>query len=97
MLLPCLCRLFYASAKFPEEDAYSKWVSDHGGFTNAWTSAENTNYQFAVNWDHLHSTLDRFAQVRAMRTRSCSTAYVSGSVAKIIRVHWVEADGLCLR
>ena len=55
--------LFYASEKYPVEDEYSKWVSDHGGMTNAWTSAENTNYQFAVNWEHLESTLDRFAQV----------------------------------
>ena len=56
--------LFYASDKYPKEDEYSQWVSDHGGHTNAWTSAENTNYQFSVNWDHLESTLDRFAQVR---------------------------------
>jgi insulysin len=56
--------LFYASAKFPKEDEYSKWVADHGGYTNAWTSAENTNYQFTVNSGHLESTLDRFAQVR---------------------------------
>lgn len=55
--------LFYASEKYPKEDEYSKWVADHGGHTNAWTSAENTNYQFTVNWDHLPSTLDRFAQV----------------------------------
>lgn len=55
--------LFYASKKYPKEDEYSKFVSDHGGHTNAWTSAENTNFQFTVNWDALESTLDRFAQV----------------------------------
>lgn len=55
--------LFYASEKYPDEGDYSKWVSDHGGHTNGWTAAENTNYQFCVNWDHLGSTLDRFAQV----------------------------------
>eukprot|EP00892_Ulva_mutabilis_P012171 jgi/Ulvmu1/9326/UM050_0076.1 len=54
--------LFYASKKYPKEDEYSKFVSDHGGHTNAWTSAENTNYQFTVNWDALEKTLDRFAQ-----------------------------------
>lgn len=28
-----------------EEDAYSKFVTDHGGHTNAYTASENTNYQ----------------------------------------------------
>lgn len=58
--------LFYASEKYPEEDAYSVWVSDHGGYTNAWTAAENTNYQFSVNHDALATTLDRFAQARSL-------------------------------
>lgn len=69
--------LFYASKKYPKEDEYSKFVSDHGGHTNAWTAAEHTNFQFTVNWDALESTLDRFAQVRT--SRSCP---VSKSSAK---------------
>ena len=56
--------LFYASKKYPEESDYNKWIEDHGGHTNAWTAAEHTNYQFTVNWDHLETSLDRFAQVR---------------------------------
>jgi hypothetical protein len=56
--------LFYASEKYPKEDEYSQWISDRGGHSNAWTSAENTNFQFSVSWDNLESTLDRFAQVR---------------------------------
>jgi len=28
----------------------SKFITDHGGHTNAYTSAENTNYQFDINW-----------------------------------------------
>ncbi|KAG1675762.1 hypothetical protein FOA52_012418 [Chlamydomonas sp. UWO 241] len=58
----CEHMLFYASEKYPEEDAYSKFVSDHGGSVNAWTASENTNYQFDVNWDSLDETLDRFSQ-----------------------------------
>ncbi|KAL6746748.1 insulinase-like metalloprotease [Haematococcus lacustris] len=54
--------LFYSSAKYPVEDEYSKFISDHGGHTNAYTSAENTNYQFDVNWEHLAPALDRCAQ-----------------------------------
>jgi len=37
--------LFYASEKYPKEDEYSKFISDNGGITNAWTASENTNYQ----------------------------------------------------
>ena len=55
--------LFYSSEKYPEEDAYSKFISDHGGHTNAYTAAENTNYHLDVNWSHLEPALDRFAQV----------------------------------
>ena len=34
-----------SSEKYPEEDAYSKFISDHGGSTNAYTASEDTNYQ----------------------------------------------------
>ncbi|KAL4858339.1 Insulin-degrading enzyme-like 1 [Chlorella vulgaris] len=54
--------LFYSSEKYPEEDEYSKYVSEHGGHTNAYTSNESTNYHFDVNWDALEPALDRFAQ-----------------------------------
>ena len=33
--------LFYSSEKYPQEDAYSKFVSEHGGSTNAFTSGEH--------------------------------------------------------
>ena len=32
--------LFYSSEKYPKEDEYSKFISEHGGFCNAFTSAE---------------------------------------------------------
>lgn len=34
--------------KYPVEDEYSKFISEHGGHTNAYTAAEDTNYQFDV-------------------------------------------------
>eukprot|EP00798_Chlamydomonas_sp_ICE-L_P019511 gene19511-26182_t len=37
--------LFYSSEKYPVEDEYRAPVSDHGGSTNTWSAAENTNYQ----------------------------------------------------
>lgn len=54
--------LFYASEKYPTEDEYSKFIQDHGGRTNAWTSATNTCYIFDINHSSLEAALDRFAQ-----------------------------------
>ncbi|XP_068647426.1 insulin-degrading enzyme-like 1, peroxisomal [Aristolochia californica] len=54
--------LFYASEKYPIEDSYSKYITEHGGSTNAFTSSEHTNYYFDVNADCFSEALDRFAQ-----------------------------------
>ncbi|XP_061340328.1 insulin-degrading enzyme-like 1, peroxisomal [Gastrolobium bilobum] len=54
--------LFYASEKYPVEDSYSKYITEHGGSTNAFTSSEHTNYFFDVNTDGFEEALDRFAQ-----------------------------------
>ncbi|XP_059309269.1 insulin-degrading enzyme-like 1, peroxisomal isoform X2 [Lycium ferocissimum] len=54
--------LFYASEKYPVEDSYSKYITENGGSTNAFTSSEDTNYHFEVNADGFEEALDRFAQ-----------------------------------
>ncbi|KAK1313495.1 Zinc-metallopeptidase, peroxisomal [Acorus calamus] len=54
--------LFYASEKYPEEDSYSKYITEHGGSTNAFTESESTNYYFDINTDCFEEALDRFAQ-----------------------------------
>ncbi|KAF8049490.1 hypothetical protein N665_2199s0001 [Sinapis alba] len=54
--------LFYASEKYPEEDSYTKYISEHGGRRNGYTSRENTNYHFDINTDSFDEALDRFAQ-----------------------------------
>ncbi|KAL5708137.1 insulysin [Ranunculus cassubicifolius] len=54
--------LFYASEKYPEEDSYSKYITEHGGSTNAFTADEQTNYYFDVNTSSFDEALDRFAQ-----------------------------------
>ncbi|KAF5473275.1 hypothetical protein F2P56_009899, partial [Juglans regia] len=50
--------LFYASEKYPLEDSYSKYIAEHGGSTNAFTSSEQTNYHFDVNTDCFEEALD---------------------------------------
>ncbi|KAH7856078.1 hypothetical protein Vadar_032483 [Vaccinium darrowii] len=54
--------LFYASEKYPLEGSYKKYISEHGGSTNAFTSSVHTNYHFDVNADCFEEALDRFAQ-----------------------------------
>lgn len=54
--------LFFSSAKYPLEDSYMKYLTEHGGHSNAYTSSEHTNFYFDVNADHLEEALDRFAQ-----------------------------------
>ncbi|CAO1946196.1 unnamed protein product [Urochloa humidicola] len=54
--------LFYASEKYPGEHEYTKYISEHGGSYNAFTSSETTNFFFDVNVDNFEEALDRFAQ-----------------------------------
>ncbi len=58
----CEHMLFYANEKYPEEGAYAEFLSSHGGYDNAFTSTQNTNYHFKVSSDYLKEALDRFAQ-----------------------------------
>ena len=54
--------LFLGTQKYPVEDAYSQFLTSNGGYDNAYTASENTNYYFSVNSDKLEEALDRFAQ-----------------------------------
>ena len=58
----CEHMLFLGTQKYPEEDAYSNFLSTHGGYDNAFTSTQETNYYFSVQADYLEQALDRFAQ-----------------------------------
>lgn len=54
--------LFLGTDKYPDEDEYNRYLKDHGGYSNAFTADETTNYYFRVNAPHLMGALDRFAQ-----------------------------------
>ncbi|KAJ3192026.1 Insulinase (Peptidase M16) [Irineochytrium annulatum] len=57
--------LFLGTEKYPGENDYSQFLSEvGGGYSNAFTSAENTNFFFEVSSDGLalEGALDRFAQ-----------------------------------
>jgi secreted Zn-dependent insulinase-like peptidase len=54
--------LFLGTAKYPSENEYSSFLNDHGGYSNAYTASEQTQYQFEVAKDSLREALDRFSQ-----------------------------------
>lgn len=54
--------LFLGTEKYPNPDEYQKFISDHGGSHNAFTSLNHTNYFFDIQSGFLESALDRFSQ-----------------------------------
>ena len=54
--------LFLGTKKYPDADEYQKFISDHGGSHNAYTSLEHTNYFFDIQSDNFEGALDRFSQ-----------------------------------
>ncbi|KAH9525028.1 hypothetical protein Btru_000137 [Bulinus truncatus] len=58
----CEHMLFLGTEKYPEENEYNKFLNEHGGMSNAFTSLEHTNYYFDISPDYLPGALDRFAQ-----------------------------------
>ncbi|KAF7728621.1 Insulinase (Peptidase M16) [Apophysomyces ossiformis] len=58
----CEHLLFMGTEKYPKENDYNQYLSEHSGYSNAFTSIENTNYYFEVGQEHLEGALDRFAQ-----------------------------------
>ncbi|KAI0220840.1 Insulin-degrading enzyme [Lamellibrachia satsuma] len=58
----CEHMLFLGTEKYPEENEYNKFLSEHAGGSNAFTSAEHTNFYFDVAPEALPGALDRFAQ-----------------------------------
>jgi insulysin len=58
----CEHMLFLGTEKYPTEGALEKFLSVHGGSSNAYTDTEDTNYFFDVNEDSLEGALDIFSQ-----------------------------------
>ncbi|MFN2286757.1 MAG: insulinase family protein [Chromatocurvus sp.] len=54
--------LFLGTEKYPDAAEYERYITEHGGSRNAYTSLEHTNYFFDIDADHLDQALDRFAQ-----------------------------------
>ena len=65
--------LFLGTEKYPDENSYSAYLNKHGGWSNAYTASEDTNYFFELQHDYLEEALDRFAQffIAPLFTESC--------------------------
>ncbi len=53
--------LFMGTKKYPEESSFQRYISEHGGTTNASTASDQTTYLFSVESDVFPEALDRFA------------------------------------
>jgi insulysin len=58
----CEHMLFLGTEKYPDENEYSKFITQHGGYVNAFTNLQSTTYFFTVNPDNLNGAIDRFSQ-----------------------------------
>ena len=54
--------LFLGTGKYPDPGEYDRFITEHGGFSNARTAFAHTTYFFEVDAGYLEGALDRFAQ-----------------------------------
>ncbi|MDA7726351.1 insulinase family protein [Pseudomonadales bacterium] len=54
--------LFLGSEKFPGESEYGNYLKSNGGYSNAYTSGDHTNYHFEISHQAFNGALDRFSQ-----------------------------------
>lgn len=49
--------LFLGTKKYPEENSYNTFLNQNGGYSNAFTASEETNYFFEVQHEKLEVLL----------------------------------------
>ena len=54
--------LFLGTKKYPSASEYGNFMQSNGGYNNAYTASDHTNYQFEVRHEAFAEGLDRFAQ-----------------------------------
>ena len=54
--------LFLGTEKFPDVESYSSYLQSNGGYSNAYTAEDHTNYHYEVYHDAFEGALDRFSQ-----------------------------------
>ena len=54
--------VFMGSKKYPDENGFDEYIKNHGGYNNAWTSDDMTNFYFNVQRKYFFEAFDRFIQ-----------------------------------
>ena len=54
--------LFLGTEKYPSEGEYHNYLSSNGGYSNAYTATDHTNYQFEIPHAAFEGAIDRFSQ-----------------------------------
>lgn len=54
--------LFLGTEKYPDEADYSNYLRTNGGYNNAYTSGDHTNYHFEISHQAFEGAIDRFSQ-----------------------------------
>ncbi|MGH8020570.1 MAG: insulinase family protein [Opitutaceae bacterium] len=54
--------LFLGTEKYPDEAEYGNYLRSNGGYSNAYTSRDHTNYHFEIRHEAFEGALDRFSQ-----------------------------------
>ncbi|KAG1283773.1 hypothetical protein G6F66_010823 [Rhizopus arrhizus] len=70
----CEHLLFMGTKKYPKENDYYSYLSEHSGYANAFTGTVNTNYFFEVGHAWLEGALDRFSHffIDPLFSESCT-------------------------
>lgn len=53
--------LFMGTTEYPDESSFTRFLTEHGGQTNAFTHGDYTSYMFALNTEGFPEGLKRFA------------------------------------
>lgn len=54
--------LFMGTEKYPSENDYAEYITQNGGYNNAFTAMTDTNYHFDCSNEAFEGALDRFSQ-----------------------------------
>ena len=54
--------LFLGTEKYPDVEGYSSYLQSNGGYSNAYTAEDHTNYHYEVYHNAFEGALDRFSQ-----------------------------------
>lgn len=88
--------VFMGSERFPNENEFSEFISNHGGNDNGSTSESETDFQFEIEQEHLEDGLDRFSSffISPLLKEDCAEREVN-AVDSEFRAHLEEDNFHC--